>query len=119
MKRTVNVIETLLENSAKDVQLLATLARQGDVAAIPRRVTFRLIGSERKQVDIAAHFIDDNHYGRTHVSTATDRRELSVDVEMPLTAHVVSCVSGMMASVAALFGLTYDGWEANIERSRS
>jgi hypothetical protein len=95
------------------------MARQGDVATTARRVTFRLLGADRERIDLVASFINDNHYGATSVLTFEGRHVLSVDIEMPLTEHMLCCVSSTITSVAAVFGLSYDGWEANIERLRA
>ena len=91
--------------------------RFSDVLAKPRVVTFLLRAPDRAKADLVASFIDDNRYGATRVEAMDERWGVFVDITMPIEQNIICSVSGLMACVATIFSVEYDGWESLVQRA--
>ncbi|MGZ3480181.1 MAG: ribonuclease E inhibitor RraB [Myxococcaceae bacterium] len=113
----MHIVETLLETARMDTDLLSKNDRRGDDFSKVRAVDFLLIAEDPKKAETVAAFIDDCRYGQVHVEQAKGRFGIRVVVEMPTTQNVLCAVSGLMACVAKLFEVTYDGWGCVLQTS--
>ena len=84
--------------------------RKGDRFSTARPVDFLLLARDREKAKLVASFIDDCRYGQVHVEQAGSEFRVRVVIEMPATQNVLCAVSGLMACVAELFDVVYDGW---------
>ena len=106
----MTLVETLMENAKADTETLEKLDARGDDFGIERDVDFLLLAPTAEAAQVACGFLNDHQYGIATVSEADGEHRVTVVVRMPIRQHVLSSVSGFMACVAKLFGLTYDGW---------
>jgi hypothetical protein len=113
----VGIVDTLLDTARADTDLLLTSDKHGDVLSKRRDVTFLLLAPEQAKAGLVANFIEDNRYGRAVVETGESQVRVCVHINMPIDQPIICSVSGLMACVAAIFGLEYDGWESEIQRA--
>ena len=106
----MHIVETLLETARLDTDLLSRNDRRGDDFSRVRPVDFILLAPDREKADVVAEFIDDCRYGRARVEETGGEFRIQVVIEMPTTQSVLCAVSGLMACVAELFDVRYDGW---------
>ncbi|WP_027330329.1 ribonuclease E inhibitor RraB [Marinimicrobium agarilyticum] len=106
----MSVVDALLDNAYQDTQLLIVNDEKGDDFKIPRDVDFVFYTTDKQKADTVAGFVSDNNYGSAFISTQGDNYVVRVVVNMPSTQHVICCTSGLMACIAQLFGVEYDGW---------
>lgn len=106
----MSVVEKLLDTAYQDTQLLIGNDEKGDIFNIPRDIDFVLIADTEKKADTIASFINDNQYGNASYEQVEDQYRIIAVVNMPSTQNLVCSVSGLMACIAALFGVEYDGW---------
>jgi hypothetical protein len=114
----MSLVETLLETARADTDLLVKNDRLGDDFAVPRDVDFILRTPDREKAETVASFVDDNRYGTPHVEAADGGYRVRVVVRMPTTQPVLCSVSALMACLASLFDLEYDGWGCVIQGAR-
>jgi hypothetical protein len=112
----VAIVDTLLETARADTDLLFTNDKHGDVLSTSREVTFLLTAPDRAKADLVGSFITDNRYGSVTVESA-ERHCIFVRIDMPIRQHIICSVSALMACVAEIFGIEYDGWESEIQRA--
>ena len=113
----MGIVETLLETARADTKVLMENDRHGDILSRPRLVTFLLLAKEKEKADLVASFIYDNRYGATRVESTETRHAIFVDVLMPIEQNILCGVSGLMACVATIFEVEYDGWSSAIQRA--
>ena len=107
----MSVVDVLLENAKADVELLRLSDSRGDVFSRPRDVDFLFVVPSKDKGSLIAGFVNDNQYGKAAVQVSDDGSvSVLVTVNMPIEQNVIHSVSGLMACIAALFGVTYDGW---------
>ncbi len=106
----MNVVETLLDTAYQDTQLLMDNNEKGDNFSIPRDVEFVLYAEDEKKTDTVVSFINDNRYGKASFEKIDAQFRIIVVINMPSTQNLVCAVSGLMACIAALFTVKYDGW---------
>lgn len=116
MASGASVVDTLLETARADTELLQKNDGLGDDFSVPRQVDFLLLAKDRARAELVASFIEDNRYGVARVEQAGDEFRILVFVTMPTTQNVLCSVSGLMACVAALFEVNYDGWGCVIQK---
>jgi len=106
----MSIVETLLDTAYQDTQLLTDNDEKGDNFSIPRDIEFVLYAEDKEKADTVASFINDNRYGDASFEEVEDQYRILVVVNMPSSQQLVCSVSGLMACVAALFTVEYDGW---------
>jgi hypothetical protein len=111
----MSLVDTLLNNSEADLRLLTSNREKGDSGTKFRDVDFVFYAKDKENGEMICSFMHDNSYGRGVYSEIPEnpdssRHRVVVTVNMPTTPHVASSVSGLMACVARLFGIEYDGW---------
>ncbi|WP_280151982.1 ribonuclease E inhibitor RraB [Piscinibacter sp. XHJ-5] len=112
----MHIVETLLSTAYEDTQLLIKNDELGDDFAVPRDVDFVVIAKEKTTAEAVASFVTDNRYGSPRVEEGGDAFRVVVSVHMPITQGVLCSVSALMACLAELFSLEYDGWGCVIQR---
>ena len=109
------IVDVLLKTSYEDTRLLMENDARGDVFSVPRDVDFILVtDSERKAEDVS-RFIHDNRYGSARLHRRNEHYEVVVVIHMPVEQHILCSVSGLMACIAQVFGVHYDGWGCAIQ----
>jgi hypothetical protein len=83
---------------------------KGDNFSIPRDIDFVLYAEDEKKANTVTSFINDNRYGVASFEKVETQYRILVVVNMPSTQQLVCSVSGLMACIAALFSVEYDGW---------
>ena len=110
------LVDTLLETARQDTNLLLKNDGLGDDFTVPRPVDFLLVAKEEQKAGLVASFINDNRYGSAKVENTGTEFRVQVVVNMPTTQNVLCSVSGLMACIAALYGIMYDGWGCVIQK---
>jgi hypothetical protein len=110
------LVDKLLDNARQDTDLLTKNDALGDDFSVPRPVDFLLVAMDGKKADLVASFVNDNRYGDARVEPIGGQFRILIVVEMPTTQNVLCSVSGLMACIAGLFGVEYDGWGCVIQK---
>ena len=116
----MTLVESLLDNSDSDRDLLRKNEAAGDDPTIPRDAEFVLYAKDKERAELVCSFIHDNSYGRAVYQEIPENREdarhrLIVSVFMPTTEHALCAVSGLMVCLAKLYSLEYDGWGCSLQ----
>lgn len=109
----MSVIEALLETAYVDTQLLDQMDALGDDPSKSREVGFVLRSREKDKAKTLVSFIQDNQYGIPQLQQpAADDADYQViiTVNMPITQPLLYSVSGLMACLAQIFEVEYEGW---------
>jgi hypothetical protein len=111
----MSLVDTLLNNSEADLGLLKSNQEKGDPGTEFREVDFIFYTKDRKNGEMICSFMHDNSYGRGFYQEIAEnpeshRHRVVVTINMPTTPHIACSVSGLMACIAHLFGIEYDGW---------
>ncbi|MEL7167851.1 MAG: ribonuclease E inhibitor RraB [Bacteroidota bacterium] len=110
-----SIVELLLDTAKADTDLLLQNDARGDILATPRRVDFLLRASTAEKAELVADFINDNRYGNATIVNDQDGPRIQVEIDMPITQHVICSVSGLMACISKVFDIEYDGWGSVIQ----
>lgn len=110
------IIESLVANASSDTELLVKNDGLGDDFSISRLVDFSFTTSDLNSAEVLAQFVMNNQYGNVRIEPVDSGFRVLVLIEMPITQHVICSVSGMMACLAALFKVDYDGWGCVLQR---
>jgi hypothetical protein len=109
MNRTL--FDLLQENAVADVELLRLRDKNGDVFHYTRDVDFAFKTSDGERAQDLAEYINGKNFGRASVRSSEDGVFwVLVVISMPITQHVVFCVSAFMLCLSRLFQVDYDGW---------
>ena len=111
----MSLVEKLLDNAYQDTQLLIGNEEKGDDSAIYRDVEFIFYAHSQEKAELVASFIDDNRYGASIAEKVSEKFRVTVTVNMPTTQNIACSVSGLMACIAELFGIEYDGWGCKLQ----
>jgi hypothetical protein len=112
----MSTVEALLDTARRDTELLELNVSHGDRLHVAREVQFLLRARERDKAELVASFIDDNRYGEPRVEDSGDGAyNIIVVVYMPITQSIACSVSGLMACLAQIFDVEYDGWESDLQ----
>jgi hypothetical protein len=107
----MHIVDKLLNNSARDAELLTVNDGKGDRFDHSRDVEFAFKTTDKEQAEVVRDFIDDNRYGDAKVVPGDKGMHwVVVTINMPTTQHVLCAVSGLMECLAELFKISYDGW---------
>jgi hypothetical protein len=111
------ITDTLLDNAYQDTQVLLVNEREGDQFSVARDVEFILRTDDSAKAETVRSFITDNRYADS-VTIVPDGQdsELRVTIHMPLRQSVLCSVSALMACLAQVFNIEYDGWSSDIQR---
>ena len=109
------LVDTLLTTAYEDTQLLTKNDKLGDNFSTFREVDFLLKSSDLGRAETACSFINDNRYGNAVVQEDDMGAGVLIKVNMPTTQNVLCSVSALMACLAELFSLEYDGWGTTIQ----
>jgi hypothetical protein len=114
-----SIFDVLLERAKADTDLLLKNDALGDSLAVPRAVDFLFRAPTAEKAEIVSGFINDNRYGVATATSLGEEHTVAVIVHMPITQHVLCSVSGLMACIAKIFGVDYDGWGSEIQAPRA
>lgn len=110
-----NLVETLLETSELDCQVLLTNEREGDQLSLPRPVEFVFYAPDIETAEFASRFITDSRYADSvEIAASDDRFRLLVTIEMPVRHPILCSISAFMACLADIFEIEYDGWSGEL-----
>lgn len=112
-----SIVEALLDNAYQDSQLLEGNNQKGDIFSIPRDVDFFLYAKDHEKGELVTSFINDNCYGEASYTEHEGNHCIKVVIHMPTTQNVLNSVSGLMACIAAIYDLEYDGWGCALQRN--
>ncbi|QGZ65157.1 ribonuclease E inhibitor RraB [Paraburkholderia acidisoli] len=105
-----------MKTALADVDHLRAMDAKGDDFSLSRDVEFCLLAPSAEKAATVAGFINDYQYGRASVQHVEAQCRVLVLVHMPVLQHNILAVSGFMTCIAALFGLTYDGWGCVVQQ---
>jgi hypothetical protein len=112
------IIDCLLNNAYQDTQVLLVNEKEGDQFGVARYVEFVFRTPDKSKAETVASFIGDNRYADSTVIVQDgEHSELRVNVHMPLRQPILCSVSALMACVAQIFDIEYDGWNSEIKRA--
>ena len=107
----MTMLELLHETALADTDLLRQNDKLGDIFTIVREVDFAFESGDRQRADDFAEFVNGKSYGTAAVSKIEDSRfRVLVLISMPITQHLIGCVSGFMLCLSKLFQIEYLGW---------
>ena len=105
------IVEQLMEASEADIDVLRSLDEQGDDFKKFREVDFLIEAPDSEKAETICGFINDFHYGRAvYEGEIESLHRVIVYIEMPVTQHIITSVSGFLICVASLFGGNLNGW---------
>lgn len=110
----MSIVDDLISTEGADIDLLRIRDSQGDVFNHRRAVDFVFVTASEPQANAVAGFLADYRYAETSVAPVTDEFRVVATIAMSLEQPELLAVSGFMCCIAALFGVTYDGWGAPI-----
>jgi hypothetical protein len=111
----MKIIETLLDTASQDTQLLIANDNKGDNFSIPRDIDFVIYAEEEKKASTVTNFINDHRYGLASFEKIDDQYRILIVINMPSTQSLICSVSALMACIASLFSVKYDGWGCNLQ----
>ena len=113
----MNMFELLHQTAVADTDLLRKNDKMGDIFTIAREVDFAFETADRERADDFAEFLNGKSYGKATVRKITDNDfRVIVLITMPITQHVIGCVSGFMLCLSRLFQIEYLGWGSVIQK---
>lgn len=111
------MFDLLHQNAVSDTDLLRQNDELGDTFTIAREVDFSFETDDRERADDLAKFVNGKSYGAAAVSELTDGRfRVLVLITMPITQHLIGCVSGFMLCLSRLFQIDYLGWGSVVQK---
>ena len=118
----MKLVDTLLNTSEADCDLLRKNLTLGDDPELPRDIDFTLHAKTEERAQLICDFVTDNHYGRPSYQRfdhddGSVLWTLSIVIHSPTTEHVICTLSAFMACLAQLYDLDYDGWGSVIRKS--
>jgi hypothetical protein len=113
----MTMVELLHHNALADTDLLRKNNELGDIFTTAREVDFAFVTGDRQRADNFAEFLNGKSYGATTVSEITNGHfRVLVLITMPITQHLIGCVSGFMLCLGRLFQMEYLGWGSVVQR---
>ncbi len=114
----MSMFELLTETALSDADLLRQNDKLGDNFTIAREVDFAFQTKDKQRADDFAGFVNGKSYGKVTVSKIEDDNfRVLVLITMPITQHLIGCVSGFMLCLSRLFQIEYLGWGSVIQNS--
>ena len=113
----MTMFELLTQNAVADTDLLRQNDRLGDTLTVTREVDFAFETGDKQRAEDLAQFVNGKSYGTALVSKLTDGRfRVLVLIAMPITQHLIGCVSGFMLCLSRLFQTDYLGWGSVVQK---
>lgn len=112
------LVSSLIELAGADTELLSNIESQGDNLSIPRDVDFILNAPSLEKAEIVSSFINDYRYGLASVRKLDGNFQVMIVINMPIEQQIICSISGFMACICELFGLTYDGWGCVVQQNQ-
>jgi len=113
----MTMFELLHHNALADTDLLRKNDKLGDIFTIAREVDFAFETRDRQRADDFAQFVNGKSYGKAAVSKIReDHFRVLVLTTMPITQHLIGCVSGFMLCLSRLFQIEYLGWGSVVQK---
>jgi hypothetical protein len=113
----MTMFELLNQNAASDTELLRQNDKLGDIFTIAREVDFAFETGDREHADDFAEYVNGKSFGTAAVSELADGRfRVLVLITMPITQHLIGCVSGFMLCLSRLFQIEYMGWGSVVQK---
>jgi hypothetical protein len=114
----MTMFEMLTQTALADTDLLRKNDAMGDTFTIAREVDFAFETKDKQRADDFAEFVNGKSYGNAAVRTITDDNfQVLVLITMPITQHVIGCISGFMLCLGRLFQIEYLGWGSVVQNS--
>ncbi len=115
---SMTMFDLLHQNAVSDTELLRQSDELGDIFTRTREVDFAFETDDRERADDLAKFVNGKSYGTATVSKLADGRfRVLVLISMPITQHVIGCVSGFMLCLSRLFQIDYMGWGSVVQKA--
>ena len=113
----MTMLELLHQNAVSDTELLRKNDELGDIFTLAREVDFAFETVDRQRADDFAELVNGKSYGKAAVTKLTDGRfRVLVLITMPITQHLVGCVSEFMLCLSRLFQIEYLGWGSVVQK---
>ena len=113
----MTMFELLHQNAVSDTDLLRKNDELGDVFTIAREVDFAFETGDRQRADDFVEYVNGKSYGTAAVRELMDGRfQVLVLITMPITQHLIGCVSGFMLCLSRLFQIDYLGWGSVVQK---
>jgi len=113
----MTMFERLTQNALADTDLLRKNDQLGDTFTIAREVDFAFETGDRQRADDFAEFVNGKSYGTAAARQLADGRfQVIVLITMPITQHLIGCVSGFMVCLSRLFQIEYLGWGSVVQK---
>jgi hypothetical protein len=113
----MTVFDLLHQTAVADTDLLRKNDGLGDVFTTARVVDFAFETADRQRADDFAEFVNGKSYGAATVREVTEGDfQVLVLITMPITQHVIGCVSGFMLCLSRLFQIEYLGWGSVVQK---
>ena len=114
----MTMFELLHQNAHADTDLLRKNDKLGDIFTTAREVDFAFETKDKQRADDFAEFVNGKSYGNVAVRKITDDNfQVLVLITMPITQHLIGCVSGFMLCLSRLFQIEYLGWGSVVQKS--
>ena len=111
------MLDLLRDNAIADTDLLRQNDRLGDIFTVAREVDFAFETGDRRRGDDFAEFVNGKNYGVAAVSELEEGRfRVLVLITMPITQHLIGCISGFMLCLSRLFQIDYLGWGCVVKK---
>ena len=114
----MTMFDRLYHNALGDEELLRKNDKLGDVFTTAREVDFAFETGDAQRADDFAEYVNGKNFGTAAVTKLEDGRfRVLVLITMPITQHVIGCVSGFMVCLSRLFQIDYLGWGSVVQKS--
>jgi len=91
------MFELLQQTAVADTDLLRKNDELGDIFTTAREVDFAFETGDKERADDFAEFVNGKSYGAATVREIADGDfQVLVLITMPITQHLIGCVSGFM-----------------------
>lgn len=113
----MTMFDLLHDTALADTDLLRKNNELGDIFTTAREVDFAFETGDRQRADDFAEFVNGKNYGTAAVSKIGDGHfRVLVLITMPITQHLIGCVSGFMLCLSRLFQIDYLGWGSVVQK---
>ena len=113
----MTIFELLHQTAVSDTDLLRQNDKLGDIFTVAREVDFAFETHDKQRADDFADFVNEKSYGTAAVSKITNGHfRVLVLTTMPITQHLIGCVSGFMLCLSRLFQINYLGWGSVVQK---
>jgi hypothetical protein len=114
----MTLFELLTQTALADTDLLRKNDAMGDTFTMAREVDFAFETKDKQRADDFAEFVNGKSYGNAAVrEIREDNFQVLVLITMPITQHLIGCVSGFMLCLSRLFQIEYLGWGSVVQKS--